>query len=80
MIEPDFTEFVDDDQRAGQRGVLQQRVEKAGLAGAEKAGDDVERQRVRQAHGPTGMSLPKNTGALVGAPVGDPPGCSTVTA
>ena len=31
-------------------------------------------------HGPTGTSLPKNTGALEGLPFGEPPLGSTVTA
>src|SRR5215470_10385688 len=38
MIEPDLTELVDDDDGAGERLVLQQAVEKRGLAGAEEAG------------------------------------------
>ncbi len=32
------------------------------------------------AYGPTGMSLPTNTGGPEGLPSGDPPGGSTVTA
>ena len=75
VVERRLAELVDDDQRLGQRGVAQQAVEQRGLAGAEEAGDEMERD-----HGPTGTSLPKNTGAPEGLPSLEPPFGSTVTA
>jgi hypothetical protein len=38
MVEADLAELVDDDRRLGKRRVLDQPVEQAGLAGAEKPG------------------------------------------
>ena len=45
----DLAELVDDDGGVGQRRVLQQSVEQRGLAGAEKAGQHRERNRVQPA-------------------------------
>ena len=80
MIEADLAEFVDDDKRAGERGIPQEPVDERRLAGAEESGDDVDRQRPLRRSSSTGMSLPTNTGGPEGAPVGEPPGGSMVTA
>ena len=45
----DVAEFVDDDGGLGQRRVFQQPVEQRGLAGAEKAGEHGQRDRLRPA-------------------------------
>ena len=80
MIEADLAPFVDDDERVGEFGLAQQAVEQRRLAGAEKAGDDADRNSRRSRHWPIGNNLPTNTGAPEGSPVGEPPGGSTVTA
>ncbi len=61
-------------------GALQQAIDQAGLAGAEKAGDDVQRNCLAACHGWTASNLPTNTGAPEGLPSGEPPLGSTVTA
>ena len=48
VIERDVAEFIDDDGGLAQRLVLEQAVEQRGLAGAEKAGEDGERQWLRR--------------------------------
>ena len=53
MVERRLAEFVDDHEGLGQRGIAEQAVEEACLAGAEKAGDEMDGN-----HGPTGTSLP----------------------
>ena len=58
MVEADLAPFVDDHQRIGERRAAQQMVDQARLAGAEEAGDDVERDWLARAHGSTGASLP----------------------
>lgn len=80
MIETDFAPFVDDDEDAGKFGRAQQLVQQRRLASAQKAGDDADRNWRFMRHFPVGKSLPTNTGAPEGAPVGEPPGGSTVTA
>ena len=80
VVEPDLAPFVDDHQRVGEFARAEQAIDQRRLAGAEKAGDDVQRDRGSDAHGPTGISLPTNTGGPDGLPSGEPPGGSTVTA
>ena len=80
MVEADLAPFVDDHQRIGERRALEQAVDQARLAGAEEAGDDVQRDRLARAHGSTGTSLPTKTGGPDGLPSGEPPSGSTVTA
>ncbi len=80
MVEPDLAPFVDDDEGAGELPFAQDPVEQRRLARAEKAGDDADGDRRRRRHGPVGNSLPTNTGAPEGWPVGEPPGGSIVTA
>ena len=58
MVEADLAPFVDDHQRVGERRALEQAVDQARLAGAEEAGDDVERDGLARAHGSTDASLP----------------------
>ena len=58
-----------------ERGVAKQPVEEGRLARAQNTRDVVQRDL-----GPTGISLPTNTGAPDGLPSGDPPWGSTVTA
>jgi hypothetical protein len=48
VVERDVAEFVDDDGGLAKRRVLEQAVEQRGLAGAEKAGEDGERQGLRR--------------------------------
>ncbi len=67
MVERRFAELVDDDERVAERGIAEQAVEETRLAGAEETCDEMNGN-----HGPTGTSLPKNTG--------EPPLGSTVTA
>ena len=49
MVEADLAPFVDDHQRLGERRALQQAVDQAGLAGAEEAGDDMQRDWLARA-------------------------------
>ncbi len=62
MIKADLAPFVDDDERVGERWFAQQAIEQGRLAGAEKTGDDIDRNR-GSVHGPVGISLPTKTGA-----------------
>ena len=54
MVEPDLSPFVDDDERVGEFARAQQPVDQRGLAGAEKAGHDMQRNRLGLAHGSAG--------------------------
>ena len=40
MIEADFAEFIDDDERARGRGIAEQTVQEARFSGAKKTGDN----------------------------------------
>ena len=75
MVERRRAEFVDHDQRFRERRIAQQSVEERRLACAEKAGEQMQGRQ-----GPTGTSLPTNTGGPDGLPFGEPPCGSTVTA
>ena len=46
MIEADLAELVDDDGGVGERRIVHQTIEQRGLAGAEKAGEHRERDRL----------------------------------
>ncbi len=54
MVEPDLSPFVDDDERVGEFARAQQAVDQRGLAGAEKARHDMQRNCLGLAHGSAG--------------------------
>ena len=48
MVEADLAEFIDEDERIGERRRGEQSIEQRGLAGAEEAGDDGQRNGRRR--------------------------------
>ena len=68
MVERDLAELVDDDGGLGERRIFQQAVEQRGLAGAEKAGEHRQRDRLGRlaprARRPRSLLRPTETFAL----------------